>query len=155
MDRAVVYTQAEKLSAIHCELKWQFNIPFESVDCYLLEQLQDRTFSYFQWRRWAKLLDEMPTYWNLGLLKNNSVYGFCYGTINPVERELEIKRATLDERYQSFKGGLLNEAFELIKDYAKHKGMMVVYLLTDKAKAYKRKFPDNIRQTNITLLEVV
>jgi hypothetical protein len=150
----MVYPKTEITSNIFPGLIWKEGVSFKDVPFFLIDQLPDRKFNWFEYRKWAEVLDKMPTYWTLGLFDGEEMIGFCYGTLNPLEREMEVKRATLDRERFSFKGDILKEAFSIIKEIAKKKGMLVIYMPTNHAKVFKRKLKDIVKETNINCLEV-
>jgi hypothetical protein len=171
MDRAVVYTQTEKLSAVRGKLmeaeepikkvprledmQWEFNAPFETIPWYLLKQLRGREFTEDDYQRWAYYYNQMPNIWNLALREGNDIYGFVYGHWNPLESELEVKRITVHPDLFTIDGGFMDMFDIEIRKVAEKMGVKHIYCVTAFWRSFLKKMPTKLKESRVKILEVI
>lgn len=134
------------------------NIPFEKVPEELIRQIRPYAdpFSYEEWLYWCPYFNKMPNYWNIALFdKEGKMIAFQYGTWDPCGAGMHIIRGIVHPSYYRASGTVLRRTFEDAKELARELGMKRIYIITCRHKAFLRKLPGTLRETEARVLEVV
>jgi len=137
-------------------MKWVFGVPFEEVPEELVRQIKDRSFEYKEFIKWGSVLGKIPTIWTLGLLNSlDEIKLFVYGTWNPLENEIEIKRATIDKELEDREDILEGFVEEIIKLKQLREVKNVYFWIPSKYFEHYFKKKHLIGRLNFSMMEVI
>ncbi|MFA7164033.1 MAG: hypothetical protein WC097_07755 [Eubacteriales bacterium] len=136
------------------DLDYRFNIPFSHVNQELVEQLTGREYNYEDYLRWSKYMDASPSIWNLGVFDDIELIFFLYGLWNPLEKEMEIKRATMLKEFWPNKWELVGEAIRHMRFACAELGVKHLYFITPKWEGYMKGI-DCFKEIPMRMLEVI
>lgn len=134
---------------------WKFNVPFEKVSRELIEQLSERSYTYEEYLHVCPLMNQLDNYWNLALMDGDEIVAFFWGILDPLERNIHMVRGTINQRYFSYKGKVVDKAISLIKEWANQLNFKRVYFITTRWKVFEKKFGDKVEVLNTKVVEVL
>ena len=135
------------------DLSYTFNIPFSDVSQELVEQLTGREFHYDDYLRWSRYMDGSPSIWNLGVFSENRLIFFLYGLWNPLEKEMEIKRATMLKEFWPYKWKLVTMVIKHLETACLALDIKHLYFITPKWEGYMKRV-ECFKEIPMRILEV-
>jgi hypothetical protein len=151
----MVHTKTKAYRDCSRSLRWVEDISFSLVPETMIEMLKDKTFSYDEFLDKCEMLNQFPTFKNLALMYGEFMILFTYGVWNFLENEFEIKRVIVRKEFFTYKGELLKEGLSIMKDICKGLQVKTIYWTTPKPKAFLRKMPGVVRESNRYIMEVI
>ena len=137
--------------------KWVYNVPFALVPPMLIEQLRGKQFTLAEYEQWCEFMDDVPNIWNHALCdKDNNILYFVYGSINYLEKEIEVKRISMVPFYFPLKWEFIKRGLTSLEEYARKFDIKTIYSITDRWEGYMKNLPEGkAKVLDMRIVEVV
>ena len=120
------------------KLKWVTNVPFSMVPYSIVSQFNGHRFSISEF--YESDIWRFPEHWNAGLFFEDRMIAFIYGTYDPLERDLFMKRLAADPEFQmGIKNNLIQMVLNEVENIARQKGAKIIWTMVSRKGFYRKR----------------